>query len=41
MRCYLPPLKKCGCAVLSGNVRDFDLLQELGPGKVIFYQMVT
>ncbi len=34
--------RKYGCAVLSRNVRDFDLLQQLDPsGKVIFYQMVT
>jgi predicted nucleic acid-binding protein len=32
---------KHGCAVLSRNVRDFDLLQQLDPsGKVIFYQTV-
>ncbi len=31
--------RKYGCAVLSRNVRDFDLLQQLDPsGKVIFYK---
>ena len=31
--------RKYGCAVLSRNVRDFDLLQQLDPsGKVIFYR---
>jgi predicted nucleic acid-binding protein len=32
--------RKYGCAVLSRNVRDFDLLQQLDPSaKVIFYQI--
>jgi len=32
--------RKYGCAVLSRNVRDFDLLQQLDPsGKVVFYKM--
>jgi predicted nucleic acid-binding protein len=31
--------RKHGCAVLSRNVRDFDLLQQLDPaGKVLFYK---
>jgi predicted nucleic acid-binding protein len=31
--------RKYGCAVLSRNVRDFDLLQQLGPsGRVMFYK---
>jgi predicted nucleic acid-binding protein len=31
--------RKYGCAVLSRNVRDFDLLQQLDPsGKVMFYK---
>ena len=32
--------RKYGCAVLSPNVRDFDLLQQLDPsGKVMFYKI--
>jgi predicted nucleic acid-binding protein len=32
--------RKYGCAVLSRNVRDFDLLQQLDPsGKVMFYKI--
>jgi predicted nucleic acid-binding protein len=32
--------RKYGCAVLSRNVRDFDLLQQLDPsGRVIFYKI--
>ncbi|MGA8153812.1 MAG: type II toxin-antitoxin system VapC family toxin [Terriglobales bacterium] len=32
--------RKHGCAVLSRNVRDFDLLQQLDPsGKVMFYRV--
>jgi predicted nucleic acid-binding protein len=32
--------RKHGCAVLSRNVRDFDLLQQLDPsGKVLFYKV--
>ena len=32
--------RKYGCVVLSRNVRDFDLLQQLDPsGKVMFYKM--
>ena len=32
--------RKYGCAVLSRNVRDFDLLQQLDPsGKVVFYKI--
>ena len=32
--------RKYGCAVLSRNVRDFDLLQQLDPsGKVMFYKV--
>ncbi|MGA2360463.1 MAG: type II toxin-antitoxin system VapC family toxin [Terriglobales bacterium] len=32
--------RKYGCAVLSRNVRDFDLLQQLDPsGKVMFYKL--
>jgi predicted nucleic acid-binding protein len=32
--------RKYGCAVLSRNVRDFDLLQQLDPsGKIMFYKM--
>ncbi len=32
--------RKYGCAVLSRNVRDFDLLQQLDPsGRVIFYRI--
>ena len=32
--------RKHGCAVLSRNVRDFDLLQQLDPaGKVMFYKI--
>lgn len=32
--------RKHGCAVLSRNVRDFDLLQQLDPsGKVVFYEL--
>jgi predicted nucleic acid-binding protein len=31
--------RKHGCAVLSRNIRDFDLLQQLDPaGKVLFYK---
>jgi len=31
--------RKYGCTVLSGNVRDFDLLQQLDPsGRVMFYK---
>jgi predicted nucleic acid-binding protein len=31
--------RKYGCAVLSRNLRDFDLLQQLDPtGKVLFYK---
>ena len=31
--------RKHGCSVLSRNVRDFDLLQQLDPaGKVLFYK---
>jgi len=31
--------RKYGCTVLSRNVRDFDLLQQLDPsGKVMFYK---
>ena len=32
--------RKYGCAVLSRNVRDFDLLQQLDPsGRVLFYKI--
>ena len=32
--------RKYGCAVLSRNVRDFDLLQQLDPsGRVVFYKI--
>ncbi len=32
--------RKYGCAVLSRNVRDFDLLQQLDPsGRVMFYKI--
>ena len=32
--------RKYGCAVLSRNVRDFDLLQQIDPsGKVMFYKI--
>jgi predicted nucleic acid-binding protein len=32
--------RKYGCALLSRNVRDFDLLQKLDPsGKIMFYKM--
>jgi predicted nucleic acid-binding protein len=32
--------RKYGCAVLSRNVRDYDLLQQLDPsGKVMFYKI--
>jgi predicted nucleic acid-binding protein len=34
--------RKYGCALLSRNVRDFDLLQQLDPsGKVMFYKIGT
>lgn len=29
---------KNGCAVLTRNISDFDLLMQLAPGKVVFYQ---
>ncbi len=33
-------VRKFGCAVLSRNVRDFDLLQQLdSSGKVLFYKV--
>jgi predicted nucleic acid-binding protein len=32
--------RKYGCAVLSRNLRDFDLLQQLDPlGRVLFYKI--
>jgi|ERR1043166_2527713 predicted nucleic acid-binding protein len=32
--------RKYGCALLSRNVRDFDLLQQLDPsGQVMFYKI--
>ncbi len=34
--------RKYGCVVLSRNVRDFDLLQQLDPsGRVVFYQIAA
>jgi predicted nucleic acid-binding protein len=30
---------KNGCAVLSRNISDFDLLMQVSPGKVLFYEL--
>ena len=39
-RAAIATARKYGCAVLSRNVRDFDLLQQLDPsGKVMFYRI--
>lgn len=31
---------KNGCAVLTRNISDFDLLMQLAVGKVVFYELV-